>query len=95
MNDDQILDEVAVILSGSIRESQMKIVLQSIKELGLYEEFEKFYLTRWQERHIFDIFVEFGRLHPDKFHIPDQTESYGHFVVIDRNSVTPPTGTVT
>ena len=79
-HEDPVLVETAKLLAMSIQGREEDLALSTIRMAGVYEEFEKF----WDERRhkpILDVIDEFGRLHPDKFYIPEDANAYGKYIV--------------
>ncbi len=72
-----------IIIQRNLEETELMICIEMIQEAGLLDQFKDFYLKRITMP-IFDAIKEFGRLHPDKFYVSDETESYGKYVVINQ-----------
>jgi len=77
-NRDQVLMSYAAVIARRIRQTQIEIGMELIEKSGLLQEFSEFYEKRNKTNILIGI-EEFAKLHPDKFYVPDQTESYGHF----------------
>ncbi len=80
MNDD-FLNVMSRQIAENLREMQTAICYDMIKKAGLWEEFLEF--TKAFPLCTPEVIKEFGRLHPDKFAIPEQDESYGKFVQLE------------
>lgn len=74
----------ARILQKNLEETQFKLAFEVIEKSGMIEEFKKFYLER-QDRNVFDVMKEFGKLHPNKFYVPEETEGYSKYIRIVKN----------
>jgi hypothetical protein len=72
----------ARLLQKNLEETQFKLAFEVIEKSGMIEEFKKFYLQR-QDRNVFEVMKEFGKLHPDKFYVPEETEIYAKFIKLN------------
>lgn len=72
----------ARLLQKNLEETQFKLAFEVIEKSGMIEEFKKFYLER-QDRNVFEVMKEFGRLHPDKFYVQEETEIYAKFIKLN------------
>jgi len=74
-------DFVASMIYNNMMDTQYKLMYRMIKDAGLWDQFVDFstkYPLCTEE-----VFKEFGKLHPDKFYVPDEDKSYGDFVILN------------
>lgn len=72
------------LISQNLQENQLKIAFETIKNSGLWDEFEDFAKDK-RLQIIWDTIIQFGKKHPDKFYVPHDSEfpkSYTKYVVM-------------
>lgn len=78
---------VANILAQNILDTMYTLAYETIRKAGLWDEFIEF--SKKYPLCTMDVIKEFGSMHPEKLYYSEQTESYGHFVMMpkkeDRN----------
>ncbi len=82
MEDESVLNSVSCILASNINETQIKIMIDIIKNSGLIEEFTKYYCDHDCQ----DIYLtvhEFCGKYPDKFVLMNEKYQYNTIIIND------------